>query len=332
MTESRRPTSGDIAARAGVSRATVSYVLNGRTDKRVSVATRDLVLSIAAELDYVPNPVALALKTGRTNVVLFDMPYWPLGAPTVEGVSAVVATLEDLGYTALVHFDRSPDGEGLAEACRLLQPVGLISSGAFLTQRRVAQLRASGTIALVALHEHVLDHVPTIVFDQRAVGELAIDYLGERGHSRIIALMPRDGDETRYRNDRLEGALRSAARQRIHLETVDSTLDDEEVVTRLADAFTRVDATAIYAFNDDYARAAQGATHRLGRAIPDDIALLGCDDGPLARLGWPRLSSISPTNKTRWSAIARAVDDIIQERDVDLTPLAELRVMTRDTT
>jgi DNA-binding LacI/PurR family transcriptional regulator len=332
VSERRRPTSADVAALAGVSRATVSYVLNGRSDKRVSDATRDRVLGIAAELRYVPNPVALALKTGRTNVVLFDMPYWPLGAPTVEGVTAVVATLEDLGYTALLHFERGPDGEGLAEACRRLQPVGLISSGQFLTEQRVTDLRLNGVVALIALDDHELGHVPTIVFDQRAIGELAVEFLGDRGHDRIIVLMPSTGDETRYRADRVAGARRAAARRGINLHTVETTLEHDDMTARLTDALTQNAASAIYAFNDEYARAAQAVLHHIGLAIPTDIALLGCDDGPLARLGWPRLTSISPTNEMRWAAIAHAVDDIVEGRTVDLSPLAELRVMARDTT
>lgn len=328
----RRPTSADIAVRAGVSRATVSYVVNGRTDKRVSSATRARVLRIADELGYVPNPVALALKTGRTNVVLFDMPYWPLGAPTVEGVSAVVEELEDLGYTPLLHFERGPDGEGLAEACRRLQPVGVISSGQFLSESRVKELRSSGVVALVALHHRALAHVPTFVFDQRAVGDIAIDFLAARGHHRIIALMPSQGAETKYRADRLGGAQRAASQRGVHLLHVDTTLDHDDVTSRLRDAIEQCGPSAIYAFNDEYARAAQAAIHAIGLTIPDDIALLGCDDGPLAYLGWPRLSSISVTTPGRWGAIARAVDQVVRDLAVYVPTFADLRVIERDTT
>lgn len=328
----RWATSSDVAAKAGVSRATASYVLNGRTDKRISAATRDRVLRAAEELGYVPNAAAVALKSGRTDVVLFDMPYWPLGSPIVVGTSIVVDTLEDLGYTPLVHFQRGPSGERLAVACRRLQPIGLISSGHFLTERRVTELRANGIVALVAMHDRPLGHVATSVFDQTAVGERAVGFLASRGHRRIIALMPRRGSEIRVGSDRLQGAKRAASERGIDVRVVETTLDHDEATSRLKAVASRSDYSAIYAFNDEYARTAQAALHALGLSIPDDIALLGCDDGPLAQVGLPGLSSISLTTPDRWTAIAHAIHDLVEGKPVDLPTLAELRIVERDTT
>lgn len=328
----RWATSSDVAAQAGVSRATASYVLNGRTDKRISESTRDRVLRAAEELGYVPNAAAVALKSGRTDVVLFDVPYWPMGSPVVVGTSTVVETLEGLGYTPLVHFQTGSTDESLAVACRRLQPVGLISSGRFLTESRVAELYANGVVALVALHDRPLGHVPTSVFDQTAVGELAVGFLATRGHRRIIALMPRRGSEVRVGTDRLKGAKRAASKRGIEVCVVEATLDHDEVTSRLRDVVERRNHSAIYAFNDEYARAAQPAIHALGLTVPDDVALLGCDDGPLAHLGWPRLSSISLTTQDRWTAIARSIHDLIEGKPAEPPTLAELRVIERDTT
>ena len=96
-------TSADVAAAAGVSRATVSYVLNGVHD-RISERTRAKVFDAAERLGYVPNAVASALRAGRTEIVLLALPSWPLGPAVAEWVSAGVAALEGLGYTPLVHF------------------------------------------------------------------------------------------------------------------------------------------------------------------------------------------------------------------------------------
>jgi DNA-binding LacI/PurR family transcriptional regulator len=84
----KRPTSRDVAAAAGVSRATVSYVLNGADTKhRITPATRDRVLEVAERLGYEPNAVALALRAGRTEIVLVEIPNWPLGPPVAEAIS-----------------------------------------------------------------------------------------------------------------------------------------------------------------------------------------------------------------------------------------------------
>lgn len=334
MEISRRPTSADIAALADVSRATVSYVLNNRTDKRISPETRERVLRIARERGFVPNAAAVALKTGRTNIVLFDMPYWPLGSPTVVGITSVFGKLEDLGYTPLLHFERSQDGMKLAEACRGLQPVGLIASGRFLTKAMTENLGANGVVGMVALNDRPLRHVPTFVFSQERVGQTAIDYLAARGHRRVLALMPLSGDEARYRVDRTAGAQRSADRLGVEL-IVDRVDTDEESMSACIDRVFcgRKKPTAIYAFNDEYARAALGALLDRDFSIPGDVAVLGCDDGPLARLGWPRLSSIAVASPERWELIASTVDDVIAGRRVrGLGKLAKLNIIERATT
>src|SRR4051812_37433476 len=71
-------TSGDVAKAAGVSRATVSYVLNQRPDKKISDSTRRLVLAAANDLGYQPSPAARALANGRGDAILLLVPDWNL--------------------------------------------------------------------------------------------------------------------------------------------------------------------------------------------------------------------------------------------------------------
>ena len=114
-------TSADVAAAAGVSRATVSYVLNGVHD-RISERTRERVFDAAERLGYVPNAVASALRAGRTEIVLLALPSWPLGPAVAEWVSAGVAALEELGYTPLVHFGHGGDTRELRARVRPRAP------------------------------------------------------------------------------------------------------------------------------------------------------------------------------------------------------------------
>jgi DNA-binding LacI/PurR family transcriptional regulator len=81
MTESttRRVTSADVARVAGVSRATVSYVLNDTPHQTISAATRTRVFEAASSLGYAPSAAARALRTGRSDVVLCLLPDWPIG-------------------------------------------------------------------------------------------------------------------------------------------------------------------------------------------------------------------------------------------------------------
>ena len=74
----RRVTSGDVAKEAGVSRATVSYVLNDSPHQKIAEATRERVWEAAARLGYAPSAAARALRTGRSDIVLGVLPDWPI--------------------------------------------------------------------------------------------------------------------------------------------------------------------------------------------------------------------------------------------------------------
>src|SRR3954447_18722682 len=78
----RRPTGADVARQAGLSRATVSYVLNDTAHQPIPERTRQRVLAAAAELGYTPSAAARTLSSGRSDLVLLLLPDWPIG-PTV---------------------------------------------------------------------------------------------------------------------------------------------------------------------------------------------------------------------------------------------------------
>src|SRR3954471_3529985 len=177
----RRVTSADVAAAAGVSRATVSYVLNG-VHGRISEQTGARVHAAAERLGYIPNAMASALRAGRTEVVLLALPSWPLGPAVAEWVTAGVMEFERLGYTPLVHFEHAGDVGSFARACDRVRPVALIAPAADLPPARVTTLRANGTRAVLGIAARALDHVATLVVDQTLVGELAVAHLAEKGH------------------------------------------------------------------------------------------------------------------------------------------------------
>ncbi|MGO9892339.1 MAG: LacI family DNA-binding transcriptional regulator, partial [Solirubrobacteraceae bacterium] len=167
-----------------MSRATVSYVLNGADAKhRITPATRDRVLEVAERLGYEPNAVALALRAGRTEIVLVEIPNWPIGPPVAEAISTIVEALEQLGYTPLVHFQRA-DPRSLVRASQRVHPVGVIAPGAELSTEVVPRLTAFGARGLVAFDQRPLPHVYTYVIEQARIGRLAVEHLAARGHRR----------------------------------------------------------------------------------------------------------------------------------------------------
>ncbi|RKQ91457.1 LacI family transcriptional regulator [Solirubrobacter pauli] len=283
-------TSADVAAAAGVSRATVSYVLNG-VDARVSDETRQRVLEAARTLGYTPNAMASALRAGRTSVVIFALPNWPLGPVLGAFLSACVAELDRLGYTPLVHFIHASGPDGLAKACDRVRPVGLIAPAGDLPPERIEALRGNGTRGFVLLSRAPVAGVPTFILNQGRIGEVAIEHLAERGHTRVLALTPLDPQLGDLGDVRLAGAQTAAERLGVTLTHVPA----DELQRGL-----KSEPTGVYAFNDELALGAR-------EALPDGVALIGSDDSPAARLSHPRLTTIrfgGPDNPGR---IARAL-------------------------
>jgi DNA-binding LacI/PurR family transcriptional regulator len=312
-------TSADVAEAAGVSRATVSYVLNGVHD-RISERTRERVFDAAERLGYVPNAVASALRAGRTEVVLLALPPWPLGPAVAEWVSEGVGALEALGYTPLVHFGHGGDARGFARACDRVRPVGLIAPGEELPPARVASLRENGTLGLLAISPEPLEHVMTIVFRQEIVGQVAISHLLERGHERIVALMPSEPEFAEIAAGRLDGARAVAAEHGATVTPVHAPLD--AVAAALPPALEQR-PTALYAFNDDFALAAL-------EALPEGVAVIGCDDSAPARRA--NLTSIMLGDPSRWKDYVARLHAMIEGAD-DRTPLVDLpKVVARAST
>ena len=207
--------------------------------------------------------------------MLLALPAWPLGPPLADRVTACVTALERLGYTPLVHFRHGAGEDALVRACDRIRPVGLIAPATDLAPDRIETLRANGTRAVIALSRRPLEHVTTLAFEQRLVGELAIEHLAERGHRHVLALLPTDPSWSTLGRARLAGAESAAARPR---RTITATVD-------LAEGLA-AGPTAVYAFNDELALGALPA-------LPEGTALIGTDDSPAARLAHPRLTTIA---------------------------------------
>jgi DNA-binding LacI/PurR family transcriptional regulator len=308
----RRPTSRDVASAAGVSRATVSYVLNGADQKhRITSATRDRVLEVAERLGYEPNAVALALRAGRTEIVLVEMPNWPIGPPVAEAISTMVESLEQLGYTPLVHFQRA-DPQSLARASQRVHPVGVIAPGRELSPEVITRLGALGARGLIAFDQRPLPHVYTYVIDQARIGRLAVEHLAARGHRCVLALMPDDPALHEVANARLFGATEAARDHDISFRSVVAPPRRDSTELALAAELDRADrATGIYAFNDEQALVALDVLRDRGVALPAEMALIGCDDSPAAERVRPRLTTVRFDDHGRWREIARHLHAMI---------------------
>jgi DNA-binding LacI/PurR family transcriptional regulator len=323
-----------VAAEAGVSRATVSYVLNGADQKhRISPSTRDRVLEAAQRLGYEPNAVALALRAGRTEIVLVEMPNWPLGPPVAEAIDTIVESLEELGYTPLVHFRRA-DPRSLTRASQRVHPVAVIAPGTALGAEVAERLRALGARGLIAFADRPLPHVYTYVLDQARMGRLAVEHLARRGHRNVLALMPEETVLRGLAQERLSGARAAADEHDLALRSVEVPIRREAISRLLTNELSRRGrATAIYAFNDELALVALELLREREISLPDQMALIGCDDSPAAERIRPRLTTLRFDEHGRWREIAGHLHAMISGdgRPPKVT-VAEPAVVLGDTT
>lgn len=299
-------TSSEVARRAGVSRATVSYVLNGVENQRISAATRAHVLAVAEKLGYSPNAAARTLRSGRSDLVVVALPPWPHGPIVVEALDAAVGELARLGYTPLVHFEPSQPSHALIQACRRIQPAGVVAPGERLSRTIVSQLRAGWTRGVVAIDEQPLGYVPTVVVDQGVVGRVGVGYLADQGHQRVLAVMPEDPNLAGLRDGRLRGAWEAAQESGVSLYVLEGPLAYDPLRERLSDELQRDrPPSAVYTFNDDYALLVSHVLADLGVGIPTDVAVLGCDDVATAQLVRPALTTVRIDGKDFGTTIAR---------------------------
>ncbi|WP_327087627.1 LacI family transcriptional regulator [Nonomuraea sp. NBC_01738] len=304
-TPRRPPTSVDVARAAGVSQATVSYVLNDNPNARVSELTRQRVRDAAARLGYVPDASARTLRTGRSGIVLI-----PLSAARVGGLARDL--LDDLGdelrlrgYTLVQYGERRLKGVAAAKAWAGLRPSAVIVEADRLTAASVELLRTSGTQVVIGLGGGPSPLVPVAVMDHAIIGALAARHLVERGCTRVAAVVPREQGIDAMGVSRLRGVRQIVP----GAERIDLAFNPEEA-GRLAAGGDLPDG--IFAYNDEYALLVMSALQDAGLRVPEDVAIVGADDLLLASLVRPRLTTVRFDTLSLPSDLAVMIDELVR--------------------
>ncbi|WP_341394594.1 LacI family DNA-binding transcriptional regulator [Arthrobacter sp. G119Y2] len=295
----RRVTSTDVAQAAGVSRATVSYVLNGSAAQSISAATRERVLSAARHLGYTPSTAARTLRRGRSDLVLMLLPPEPLGRALAMIIDAASEQLERHGLRLIAH--RLPPQGGAVSLVHSLAPAALILTTA-LEEPELAALRAAG-LPVASLHEALSDPLSPDL----GIGALQVKHLAEAGHQRIgVAVPPEPGYSWRVQI-RLAAIREACARHRLPPPAVEHLrLDADEAAASVARWLEAPEpVTAVCAFDDDHAFALLSGLAALGRRAPQDLAVIGAEDVPLASLALPPLTTVRVDTRLLGERFAR---------------------------
>jgi DNA-binding LacI/PurR family transcriptional regulator len=287
----RRVTSADVARLAGVSRATVSYVLNDTPRQTISADTRGRVLDAATALGYAPSAAARTLRTGRSDIVLCLLPDWPIGPEVGTMLANLSAELARTGLTFVVHPGNRED-RPISEIWKAITPAAVIAFADF-SPGEMAAMRAAGVALVVALFGREPQHGRELDIPQQLVGRRQVEHLAAAGHTRLGYAWPDDDRLRIFAEPRLAGvrsACRSGGLAAPAIETV--ALGAEAA----ADAVRRWRAsgvTAVCAFNDEVALAVLAGVRLAGLAVPAGLAVIGVDDIPPARLAAPPLTTVT---------------------------------------
>lgn len=314
----RRVTSGDVAAEAGVSRATVSYVLNGRTEMAISKPTREAVFAAARRLGYQPSPAARALRSGRSDLVVVLVPYLSESPELTRMMSGIGQHLGKAGLACV----RYEGGQWHGRLQTLWQRV---SAAAVVTWEPLAPADADATLnaGVVEVACSAVDRVGrarTMQLDQVEIGAVQARHLLERGHRRLLYVHPDDPREKDFYEARVQGfesavaAVATASSEVLAL-PLDPAASLEHAVARLAES----PFEAVGAFSDVTALCVLAAARQRGMRVPQDLAVIGIDDITAAPFATPPLTSIRLNVDREGYLIAKAVADTLG-RDFHIEP------------
>lgn len=295
----RRVTTQDVAEQAGVSRATVSFVLNDVPGMRISAKTRRRVKQAALQLNYHPDATARRMVSGKTHVLGFvlcqtgDQTFADAFLPQVlTGLSHGAAAQ---GYHILFEPIAPDDKTGsYARLIRERHVDGIVLSGPRTDDRELARIHAEGA-PIVMMGQLPSMNIPFVDVDNIGGAERATRHLLDLGHKRIGLITNAPPAYTAC-TDRQKGYRQALTHARVRYSTElvrygNFTPQSGFIaMNQLLDLRSR--PSAIFVASDTVAFGALHAIRRRGLRVPQDIALVGFDDVPLSEYIDPPLTTL----------------------------------------
>jgi len=288
-----RITIADVANRAGVSKTTVSRVLNGKSDLDEGTAAR--VRQIIETLGYVPSSGAVGLARGRTGVVGVLIPSltWPWMAEVLQGVIDALETAShgvmlftcNRGDESMRRFASQVSAKSF-DGLVVIEPEGTLDY--------IAGLHAEGMPVVMIDDRSRQPLFPSVATTNLAGAESAAHHLLRTGRRRPVVIRGTDGFGCTA--ERLEGFANAFSDARLPIDAHrvaagEFTFDGGRLAVQgFLDAGIEFDA--VFAHNDLSAAGALRALRAAGMNVPADVAVVGFDDVPLAAVIEPALTSV----------------------------------------
>ena len=306
--DASRVTIADVAARAGVSIATVSRVVNDRYG--VSADTVERVRRVIDELGYESSLIARSLRSQRTNVLgILVSGIEPFSAELLKGAARALRDTE----FELVVYSGGMSGEDGWERRYLSRVGGTLTDGIILVTPTVVEVDASYPV--VAVDPHVGgSSVPTIDSQNFEGAVMATEHLISLGHRRIGFLAGRsDLVSARRREEGYRAALDAAGIATDPDLVQAGAFTAEAAVEPARRLLTMTDRpTAVFAANDLSAAEVIRVAAGLGLSVPDDLSVVGFDNIPESALTEPPLTTIDQSIQAMGFAAVEVVTELIR--------------------
>ncbi|SDQ13556.1 transcriptional regulator, LacI family [Curtobacterium sp. UNCCL20] len=292
-TSQRRVTSTDVARAAGVSRATVSYVLNATPNQSIPAATRNRVQEAADRLGYIPSAHGRALRQGLGETILVLEPDWMPSSTSALLWSSMSTSLAQAGLVCV--FSRTAGAAtSLRQVLTTFVPRLVLSFVPISDDD--AELLAAQSVPLLRLDVgnggRGGDHLE---LDEH-IGRAQVEHLVDVGRSKLAYLDLVDERAREQSTARAAGAeAAAAAGLGVNLARLDF-----DFTTGLVESSVRqiLDGgfDGVCCFNDDVALVIMARLRAAGRSVPDEVAVIGADDLPVGAFAAPPLTTVSLDN------------------------------------
>ncbi len=295
MVKTGQPTINDVAREAGVSKKTVSRVIN--RSPLLNAETRARVEEVIAELGYIPNPQARALALRRNFLIglVHDNPNAQMVMNVQQGILEALHGTEFELVVRPVDRGSATMSEDLRHFLERQRLFGVVILPPVSENDAVAKICTQIGCRYVRMGSARLDDdAHMVASNDREAVRAATQYLIGEGHRRIgLIAGPHGFRSARERRLGFEEALAGAdiALPRSMVADGNYTFDSGLVAAaRLLDVVPR--PTAIFASNDEMAAGVMHAARQRGLDIPRDLSIVGFDDTPVAAHVWPPLTTV----------------------------------------
>ncbi len=313
----------DIAKQSGVAISTVSHVINNT--KFVADTTREKVTKAINELHYRPNLIARGLRTKSTRTIGLLLPdiSQPFFAQVVKGIEAVARLRNYTLIMGCAFYD-------IEEEKRQLNSMldqntdGIIFFCGYDSYGHIKRVHDSNIPVLVLDREIDNKDIPSVLVDNFAAMESAVQYLYDLGHRKIGFITFPFENQTTIRR-RYEGYCSALKKNGLAYNPDFVIIDEQMRLQELKGTYAVIKQkveekkipTAIITLADFLAIGAMKAVKEVGLSVPNDISIMGFNDEMICAFSDPPLTTVKQPKKLMGETAANLLIDIIEKKKIE---------------